>query len=119
MLVVDDEVVIAYMVKTMLERFGYRADAFESASAAVAAFEKRPGGYDLLVSDLTMPRMTGLDLTARLHARQPGLPVILMTGFGDSLTERELRRYGIRRVIGKPVMLKELAAAVHQVLDER
>ncbi len=91
-LVVDDEVVIAEMVRTMLERFGYRTDAFSSASAAVATFEKHPGGYDLLVSDLTMPRMTGLDLADRLHIRRPHLPVIIMTGFGDRLTESALRR---------------------------
>ncbi len=117
MLIVDDEAVIAEMVKTMLERFGYRADIFNSGLAAVAAFEDQPGRYDLLISDLTMPHMTGLDLADQLHARRPGLPVIIMTGFGDSLNEPTLRRYGIRQVIGKPVLLKELAGAMRRVLD--
>ncbi len=118
-LVVDDEAVIAEMVKTMLVRFGYRVDAFSTATDAVVAFEKRPGSYALLISDLTMPHMTGLDLADRLHARRPELPVIILTGFGDSLTGADLRRYGIRRVMGKPVMLRDLAAAVRRVLDER
>jgi PAS domain S-box-containing protein len=118
-LIVDDEAVIAEMVKTMLERFGYETDVFNSGIAAAEAFEAQPGRYDLLISDLTMPHMTGLDLADKLHGQRPDLPVIIMTGFGDSLTDPTLRRYGVRQVIGKPVLLQELAAAVRKVLDER
>ncbi len=116
-MIVDDEPVIAEMVKTMLENFGYKADIFKTGVEAVEVFEQQPQKYDLLITDLTMPQMTGLDLADRLHEDNPELPVIIMTGFGDSLTTPTQKRYGIKQVIGKPVVVKELALAVRNVLD--
>ncbi len=117
-MIVDDEPVIAEMVKTMLENFGYKADIFKTGMKAVIAFEQRPHQYDLLITDLTMPQMTGLDLADQLHKTNPELPIIIMTGFGDNLTQPTLKRYGIKQVIGKPVVVKELASAVRKVLDD-
>ena len=116
-LIVDDEPVIAEMVKTMLENFGYRAHIYKTGMDAVEAFERQPQNYDLLITDLTMPQMTGLDLADKLHETTTALPVIIMTGFGDSLTKPTLKRYGIKQVISKPVVVKELARAVRHVLD--
>ncbi len=117
-MIVDDEPVIAEMVKTMLENFGYQAHIYKTAMEAVEAFEGQPQQFDLLITDLTMPQMTGLDLADQLHETSPKFPVIIMTGFGDNLTKPTLKRYGIRQVIGKPVIVKELATAVRKVLDK-
>jgi len=65
-----------------------------------------------------MPQMTGLDLADQLHKENPDLPVIIMTGFGDSLTVPTLERYGVKQVIAKPVGVKELASAIRKVLDK-
>lgn len=118
-LIVDDEAVIAEMVQAMLKKFGYVADFYNSGLTAAEAFKNQPEKYDLLISDLTMPQMTGLDLADKLHEHCPSLPVIIMTGFGDNLTKPTLERYGIRQVIGKPVSVKELTVAVRNVLDGR
>jgi len=117
-MIVDDEPAISEMVKSMLENFGYKADIYKTGLAAIEAFEQQPDKYDLLLSDLTMPQMTGLDLADQLHKKNPKLPVIIMTGFGDSLTVPTLEHYGIKRVIAKPVGVKELATTVRKVLDK-
>lgn len=117
-MVVDDEPVIAEMVKMMLEKFGYKVEVFKTGPAAIEAFQQQPGKYDLLLTDLTMPQMTGLDLADQLHKEHPEFPVMIMTGYGDSLTVPTLERYGIQQIIGKPVTVKELATAVRNVLDK-
>ncbi len=116
-IVVDDEPVIVDMVKMMLENFGYKVDAFTDGLEVVQAFKQQPDKYDLLVSDLTMPKMTGLDLADQLHKENPDLPVMIMTGFGDSITGPTLEKHCIKQVIGKPILVKELIAAVKEVLD--
>ncbi|MCP4152845.1 MAG: transporter substrate-binding domain-containing protein [bacterium] len=117
-MIVDDEPVIAEMVKLMLEHFGYKADTYQDGIEALKAFKKQPQKYDLLISDLTMPHMTGLDLATQLHKERPELPVVIMTGFGGSLTPATQERYGIIQVMAKPVSVKELAAVVRDIFDK-
>jgi PAS domain S-box-containing protein len=117
-MIVDDEPGIAVMVKKMLEGFGYKTDVYNTGLAALKAFKQQPDKYDLLISDLTMPHMTGLDLADQLHKERPELPVVIMTGFSDSLTVPTQDRHGIKQVIGKPIVARELAATVRKVLDK-
>ena len=65
-----------------------------------------------------MPQMTGLDLADNLHKIKSNLPIVIMTGFGDSITEKTRKRYGIQQVIGKPIVLSELTGAIRKVLDK-
>jgi len=116
-LLVDDEPAIVDVMKTMLERYGYKVDAYHSSFDVLKAFREQPDKYDLLISDLTMPNMTGLDLSDRLHKDRPELPVMIMTGFGDSLTVATREKYGVKQAVKKPILLKDLAAAVRKVLD--
>ncbi len=117
-LIVDDEPAIAQMVQTMLTNFGYKADVFKTATDAIDSFKKNPDRYDMAISDLTMPHMTGLDLADHLHSIKPTLPVIIMTGFGDNLTKASQEHYGVKRVLSKPVSVIELATATRLILDE-
>jgi PAS domain S-box-containing protein len=114
-MVVDDENTIADMVKRMLEKFGYQVNVFNSGLDALKAFKQTPNKYDLLISDLTMPQMTGLDLADILHQRDPDFPIVLMTGFGDNVTPASQNRYGISHVISKPI-IKRLMSVVREVL---
>ena len=118
LMIVDDEPDIAEMVKRMLDNFGYKANVYKTALAALKAFKQQPDKYDLLVSDLTMPQMTGLDLANQLHKEDPEFPIMIMTGFGDKLTAATQKKYGIKQVIRKPIVIKELAVAVRKVLDK-
>lgn len=118
-LLVDDDELVANLSKTMLERLGYKVDLFKSGIEGLKAFRARPEKYDLLISDLTMPNMTGLDLAGQLQKIRPGFPMMIMTGYGESLNEDTRRTYGIKQVIGKPMEMTKLAAAVRQVLDKK
>jgi PAS domain S-box-containing protein len=117
-LVVDDEVAIARMMNKMLEQLGYRADACHSSLEALDLFHYQPGKYDLVISDLTMPGMTGLALAKQLHLLKKELPIILMTGYGKNVSTETLIECGINKVIDKPILRKELAAAVREALAE-
>lgn len=116
-LVVDDEKPIAEMVKTILENFDYKTSIYHTGAEAFECFERNPNEFHMLISDLTMPKMTGLDLADKLHSLRPELPIVIMTGFGDNLTKASQEHYGIKRVLTKPVAVKELALAVRKVLD--
>ncbi len=117
-MIVDDEPAIAEMVKTMLEKLGYTAHVYNTGLAAIEAFSQEPDKYDLLISDLTMPQMTGLDVADEMHSKKSRFPVVIMTGFGDSLTMPTLERYGIAEVIGKPISLRDLATAIRKILEK-
>lgn len=116
-LVVDDEPAIAELVRTMLASRGYEVEAYHSSSEALEAFRLKPQEYDLLVSDLTMPNMTGLALAGSVQKEHRDFPVIIMTGFGDSVTTDNWEQHGVRKVIKKPVLMRDLVAAVRNVLD--
>ncbi len=117
-LVVDDDKIIADMVKRMLVKCGYKVDVYYNSLEALRVIKQLPDKYDLLISDLTMPNMTGLDLSKKLQKLRSEIPIIIMTGYGDNLTDATLRKHGIKQVIGKPIVMKELANAIRQDLDK-
>jgi CheY-like chemotaxis protein len=117
-LVVDDDENVAALIGTMLGSLGYEVEIRHSSVDALNVFRRQPEKYDLLISDLTMPDMTGLDLAKEAHVVRPGFPVMIMTGYGNSLDEDTRRGYGINKVVGKPLAMSELAMAVRGVLDK-
>ncbi|MEW6499987.1 MAG: response regulator [Thermodesulfobacteriota bacterium] len=118
-LFVDDEPVLARLGEVMLGRLGYRVAAFTSSVEALQALKKQPSGCDLVVTDLTMPRMTGLELTKRIRALRPELPVLLCTGYSEAAVEEAAKAIGIDHCLRKPLVLRELAMAVRETLDGR
>ncbi len=118
-LFVDDEDMLVDIVKRMLESLGYRVVARTSAVEALEAFKSNPDGFDLLITDMTMPKMSGLDLTERIHQLRPGFPVILCSGFGVEMNARNIAAYGLREIIHKPVLRRHMAMAVRKALDNR
>ncbi len=117
-LVVDDDENVAALIGTMLGSLGYEVEIRHSSVDALNVFRRQPEKYDLLISDLTMPDMTGLDLAKEAHVVRPGFPVMIMTGYGNSLDEDTRRGCGINKVVGKPLAMSELAMAVRGVLDK-
>lgn len=116
-LVVDDEEYMAGMLKEMLERLGYRVSAHTDSLDAFTAFSRNPKGFDLLITDQTMPHMTGAELTEKCMRIRGDLPVIICTGFSEILSEEKARAMGIREYVTKPVVKSELARAVRKALD--
>ncbi|HBZ57211.1 MAG TPA: hypothetical protein DEO88_17555 [Syntrophobacteraceae bacterium] len=120
-LLVDDEPPLAMVGKQTLERLGYRVVLQTSSLAAVEAFRGQQAGnsFDLLITDMTMPQMTGTELATALRQLQPDLPVIVCTGFSELLDAEKARSMGIDGYLMKPVLLDDLARLVRSVLDER
>jgi len=115
-LFVDDEPALALSGKQMLERLGYRVIAKTSSTEALEAFREQPDRFDLVVSDLTMPNMTGLDLAEELMRIRSDIPIIICTGFSRLNTAERARKVGIRKLIMKPLVLRQLAETIRRTL---
>ena len=87
------------------------------ASNGIPSFDNDPDAIDLVISDFSMPRMSGLALARELLRRRPDLPIILCTGFSSDLTEDELKNAGIRKLLFKPLIVATLAETIREVLD--
>lgn len=117
-LFVDDETSLTAIFKTQLEDIGYSVDAHNDPRAALDAFKRNPSGYDLVITDLTMPHMVGTGLASRLRKIRADVPIMLLTGAIDKIEQNYLRRHGICKMILKPIPLRKLAREIRQVLDE-
>jgi PAS domain S-box-containing protein len=116
--VVDDDLELVRMNQKILERLGYQVLVYAGSYEAFAAFQQEADAVDLLITDMTMPKMNGAELTQKVLALRPDLPVIIYTGFSELIDEEKARRIGARALLMKPLTKKELACAVRQVLDE-
>jgi CheY-like chemotaxis protein/two-component sensor histidine kinase len=115
-LVVDDEPQIAHVLQLMLESLGYRVVAYTSSQEALQRFEKTPHSFDLIITDMTMPNLTGEELSQAVLRRAPDMPIVLCTGFNENINEERARQLGIRRFIYKPIVRNTLADIVKQAL---
>ncbi len=115
-LFVDDEVGVVHAGKMMLERAGYRVTATTSSTEALRLFRERPEEFDLVITDQTMPQMTGIALARRLRAIRKALPVVLCTGYSETLSGDTANRAGIGEVVLKPITRKEMTRAVRRAL---
>jgi signal transduction histidine kinase/ActR/RegA family two-component response regulator len=117
-LLVDDEEQIVAMEQKMLENLGYQVTARTDSTEALEVFAKQPQDFDLVITDMTMPHMTGDQLAQKLLDIKPSLPVILCTGFNEVITEDKALSLGIQRFVMKPVVKNELATTIRTVLDK-
>ncbi len=117
-LVVDDEPPIVKMESRILNSLGYTVLTCTSSSEALQCFRSTPDGFDLILTDMTMPGMTGDKLTENFKKIRPDIPVILCTGFSKKLDSQSARDIGVNAFISKPVAKNKLANIVRKVLDE-
>lgn len=116
-LLVDDEEMILEMTCRILAQLGYTVVARTSSLEALKAFEHHPARFDLVITDQTMPDLTGKNLAQQMMRIRPDLPIILCTGFSAAINEEQSLSIGIRAFLRKPVLREELAEAVRSVLD--
>ncbi len=116
-LFVDDEKSIALLVKQMLERLGYQVETKTSPLEALELFCLRPDRFDLVITDMTMPQMTGVMLSERLKEIRREIPVIVCTGYSDLIDEEKSAEMGIAAYVMKPVSMQEIAKTIRKVLD--
>lgn len=117
-LLVDDDGVLLETQERILLRLGYAVVALQSSVTALEEFKKQPHKFDLVITDQTMPRMTGLDLARECITIRPDIPIILCTGYSESVSEEMIRDAGVSAFLMKPVVLAKLAHTVRDVLDE-
>jgi signal transduction histidine kinase/DNA-binding response OmpR family regulator len=115
-LFVDDEPAVVHLSSNMLQRAGYRVTGSTSPKEALGLFRSDPDNFDLVITDLTMPGLTGTALSAELLRLRPQVPIILITGFASGIDDRKARDLGIRALMQKPFSMQEMAEKVRSVL---
>jgi CheY-like chemotaxis protein len=117
-LFVDDEELLVKVGVEMLNDLGYDAVGTTRASQALDIFEARPDDFDLIITDMTMPGMTGDQLAAQILHRRPDIPIIICTGFSKRISPELVSSLGIRALLMKPVTVLELSQTIRDVLDQ-
>ncbi len=117
-LFVDDEFAIRKLMEMVLEKLGYAVSNAADGLQALELFRAAPLRFDLVISDMTMPDMTGDQLVVELKKIRPDLPVIICTGYGKSMSEELSEQIGVNAFLGKPVNKEELARTIRKVLDD-
>ena len=117
-LFVDDEPEITFMGKKMLENLGYKVTISSNSISALEEFKREPDRYSLLVTDQSMPNISGTDLAIMMKEIRPELRVIIITGYADNLSDETLSQSGISEVILKPMILDDFSKIIRRVLDK-
>ena len=117
-LFVDDERLLADMGKQLLERSGYSVTALTSSREALEMFRAQPDQFDLVITDQTMPGLTGVNLAQAIFAIQQNMPIILCTGYSTTISKKKALAMGIREFVMKPMLKNDIAPLIRKVLDE-
>jgi CheY-like chemotaxis protein len=119
LLFIDDEPALARLGYSVLTQLGYDVAAYTSSAEALAAFQAAPHHFDLVITDYTMPQMTGDVLTRALRQLRVDIPIILETGFSHTIDAEQAAALGIDAFLLKPWTVRELARTIAQVLAQR
>jgi DNA-binding NtrC family response regulator len=111
-MVVDDESLVTGYLQALLKSHGHQVTLFSDPLKALSHFEAAPDAIDLVISDQTMPGMSGVEMAQKMLARRPGLPIILCTGYSDTVSEGSARAAGIRAFLHKPYKSSKLLATI-------
>ena len=117
-LFVDDEPTLVDLSKRIMERFGHRVSIRTSSIEALELFKRQPHAYDLVITDMTMPNMTGDILAQELMTIRPDIPVVICTGYSEKITPQLLDHLNIKALVLKPIIRNDLLLTIRQVLDD-
>jgi CheY-like chemotaxis protein len=115
-LLVDDDRALLDATRTALLRRGYDVVAFTSSEVALASFRRAPDTWDIIVTDRSMPRLSGEQLAREIRELRPDIPIIMATGFGDPADEERARQIGINEFVFKPISNTDLMVAIRRAL---
>ena len=116
-LIIDDEPGVVLVLQRFLETLGYTVETFTESPRAFETYARDVHAWDLVLTDMTMPGFTGLAISRAMLALRPDQPIIICTGYSESIDEDRARAEGIRELLAKPVGLDTLARAVRRALD--
>lgn len=117
-LLVDDEPLLVESSRQILERLGYTVKAETSSLAALETFRKAPDRFELVITDMTMPGLTGDKLAREILSIRSDVPIILCTGFNETINGEKAQAIGIRELMNKPLALRDLARVIRSILDQ-
>jgi CheY-like chemotaxis protein len=117
LLVVDDEAMVTRVLGRVMQRAGFEVTVLTDPRAALACIREDPQGFDVMLTDMSMPGMTGIELARAATAAGATWPVVLLSGWIDAEAEREARAAGIARVLSKPIQTATLVAAIREVTE--
>ncbi len=118
-LLIDDEELVVSVASEMLGSLGYQVVMSQRSIDALELFRSQPDLFHLIITDQTMPGMTGLDLAKEFQKIRADIPIILCTGFSDEDISKKARNLGIHKILSKPFVLNELGAAIREILDRK
>ncbi len=116
-LLVDDEATIVEIGKGVLEHLGYRVEGRTRSMEALALFRERSQDFDLIITDMTMPQMTGDELAREVLKIRPDIPVVLCTGYSERISEEKAKEMGIQEFVMKPLVISDFARTIRRALD--
>lgn len=116
-MIIDDEQDIIDLAEETLTMYGYKITTFSDGVKAMQDFEKHPDDYELVITDMAMPNMTGLDITHKIKGIRPNLPIILCSGYSEIINKEKSLALGISRYIQKPLIMDSLARVIRELLD--
>ncbi len=118
-LLIDDETALVNIGKQMLESLGYKITTRTSSIEALELFKAKADSFDLVITDMTMPNMTGDKLASELIRIKPEIPVVLCTGYSVQINRDQALAMGIRAFVSKPVLKREIAETIRKVFDQK
>ena len=118
-LFIDDETDLIKPVMTMLEKLGYRVTSYRSSVNALKHFSKNSADFDLIITDQTMPELSGKDLAAKIKTIRTDIPIILCTGYSDQVNETTALSAGISAFVVKPMLISEISKTIREILDSK
>lgn len=118
-LLVDDDGVIVQMATITLEQLGYKVTSLDNSLAALKLFRENPESFDLVITDMTMPHLTGEELAELIHAIKPEIPIVISSGYSEAMSPETAHEKGITSFLQKPVKIKDLAVTVRKALERR
>ena len=118
-LFIDDEILLVSLWKRNLESLGYKVTTRTSSIEALELFKARPNRFDLVITDMTMPNLTGDELALKIAKIRPDIPIILCTGFSYKITAEKAKEMGIKAFVLKPILKGVMAETVRSVLDDK
>ncbi|MCK4838777.1 MAG: response regulator, partial [Desulfobulbaceae bacterium] len=116
-MLIDDEELIVKMTASNLSASGYQVSTFTDGEEALKRFLDNPDGYDLVITDMTMPKMSGAELAQNILERHPDVPIILCTGYNETINRSKALALGIKGYLEKPILRNDLLRAVREALD--
>ena len=118
-MIVDDEEPIRESCKEFIENYGYHVQTFSNGIEAFETFQTNPAKFDLIVTDMTMPGLTGDKLASKILKIQPDIPIVLCTGFNENITQKKAIALGINQFIQKPLLSQDLLGLIRRILDDK